>query len=468
VPPEFSLQALERLATPRSILVERAIRDRDRGQLTELADDVRAETGAVYGAMRNYLASLQSDILRAGGRAAHDRAVAMACDHALRPVVRELTRASFAARVTALIGMLRASGSEFTVHEDAAAVTIRAARWGPARPVTPPAAVLSDSSYVTGGYPHLPCTLALEVMLLVVLPVEEWGEPWAVPAFPADWSDPVLLTLYKDPADVPATVYDQIQLARPATAVRGPTGERALSVSDTELAPVRRDVLLRHAAESGEYSPARLAARTLDADLSAYEGPLTLFVTSLLTFVARTFGESEVVAYLERPVRLGMTGTIQRWPGLSPRDRVELLAMFWRAHGSTFWIDEYDDHFLVHGLPLGACHRLWWPRYEPRIRRISPDRIRYPTYGAYTGPAGLALLRESRAVTCGRRNYPIYSARCHLAHEILPIRELGFPLWAERHPVDDPRAETSHLVMKDDSRWPAWVLDRLKERTADG
>jgi hypothetical protein len=236
---EFSAQALDRLATPRSILIERAIRDRDRGQLTELADHVHAETSAVYGAMQAYIASLQSDILRVGGRAAHDRAVAMACDRALRPVVRQLAHASRADRVTTLVGLLRASGSRFTVQEDASTVSIRAPAWGPARQLTPLAAVLTDSSYVTGGYPHLPCTLVLEVMMLLVLPVEEWGEPWAVPAFPANWSDPVILTVYKDPADAPAAVYDQIQLARPAKAARVPAEERALPVSGTDLAPAR-------------------------------------------------------------------------------------------------------------------------------------------------------------------------------------------------------------------------------------
>ncbi len=441
--------------------------------------------------MQGYIGSLQTDILGMCGRAAHDRAVTMAADRAIRPVVRSLSHSPVTERVEQLLRMLRASGSRFTVHEDADTVTVRASSWGPARQCAPAApsressldenfnypsygrfgrdgyALLAEGSPVTGGYTDLPCALALEVMLLVVLPLEEWGEPWAVPTFPPDWSGPTVLTVYKTVADVPESVYERAQVARPAQVSRVPVDGPVLA-GDADLVPVRRAVLLRRAAESGDLSLARLAARTMDADLTAYEGVLTVFVTSLLTFIARVLGESAVVPALARPVQLGMAATIERWAGMSPRERLALLATFWRAHGSTFWIDEFDDHFLLHGRPLGACHRLWWPRYDPRIRRISDSRIRYPTFGAYAGPAGLHLLRERRAITCGQRDYPIYSARCHLAHEIMPIRQGGHPLWVERHPIADPKAETVHLVMKDDARWPNWVVDRLSERALNG
>lgn len=489
MPAIFSAAQLERLATPRSILVADAADDPRDPALLDLALDVHTEVTAVYDAMQNYIGSLLSELLHIGGRPLMERAALRASDLALRPLVRGLMGASHADRAAVLFGLLRASGSDFTYTENADSITITSTRWGPIRQVLPMIAAtpdplaeeythatygrfddagyatLSEPGFVTAGYPHLPCTLIVETMLLLVLPLEEWGEPWAVPTLPSDWTQPVVLTVYKDPNNVPDEVYRRAGMARgpkPGSA----SGNWSLRAS-AELLPVRRAALLRRAHDDADPRIALHVAATVDHDLMTYEGPLTMFVASLLSSIARTDGEESAVAAMERPARAGMANTLSSWPSLETRQRIELLATFWRAHGSTFWIDETSDSFVLHGAPLGACHRLWWPQPNTSIHRISSTRIRYPTFGGYTPAGGLHLMHHRRSVTCGQSSYPIYSARCHLAHELLPIRQIGHPLWVERHPIDNPLKDTTHLVMKDDRQWPDWVFRRLEE-PADG
>jgi hypothetical protein len=133
----------------------------------------------------------------------------------------------------------------------------------------------------------------------------------------------------------------------------------------------------------------------------------------------------------------------------------------WRTHGSTFRIEEHDDHFVFRGRPLGHCDRLWSSAYQPTIERIFESRVRYPTFGAYDAPAVHHRMREARGITHGTTGYPIYSTHCHMLHEIYRIDQLGHRLWLGHHPLEDPDSETVQIHMKDAAAWPEEVYARV-------
>lgn len=487
----FTDRQLRDVATPRSLLIERAIADLDRDALRVLSADVDTELLSVHDPMEDYLGSLQTRILRLCGRREHDEAVRWAADLALRPGIQRRVDESFPDRVRQLGVLLRASGSTFTVEEDPLRVTFVCDPFGPlrhwrspqpwqsqarrkveARATWYPAhdryasdggfAVLEEASPLTGGQAGMPCALVFQWLHLMILPMQEWGEPWAVIDGPVRRDGQVRLVMYKDPADVPSSAYANCGMTKPPVRPRPVFTGEALTGLARELVTVARSRLVAEAAETGDMRLAAVAAESIDDELVAHEGPQSMLVTALLTWIARHLGEAASVAAMEEPGRMGMTPYIRAWSEMDDRARIQQLGVFWRAHGSTFWIEEEEDRFILHGRPLGACHRLLSSPYQQRLERVGPDRLRYPTFGAYGPPNSLHRFRQPLAITCGRSGYPIYSARCHLLHEVMPIETIGSPLWAEVHPIDDPDGTCYHLVQKAGHRWPDWVYRRLE------
>jgi len=134
--PIFTEEALELLATPLSIRLERAAETRDRVELEWIQAQLDLECLAIYDPYIQWAGVLQTFLLDRLGRRGHDEALLWAAEHSFRPFVRELGGMGVRERVEALAGRLRASGSTFWV--DLALVEAPAGQPGREHEVTVP------------------------------------------------------------------------------------------------------------------------------------------------------------------------------------------------------------------------------------------------------------------------------------------------------------------------------------------
>lgn len=477
-------EELDRLATPLSITLERMAKARLLDRLDWLLDQMNSETLAIYDAYVPWLAVLQRFILNRGGERDHDLALTWVAEHGTRPFVPQFWDEDVGLRVEKLAMLLRASGSTFRVSEDERKVRFHLEVWGPARWWRAPHGweagmprlerdgkilypcygryqgadafpMLQGARPLTRGRATLPCNLAFEVQFFELVPIELYGQPLAVIGLGERAGDPVTLDVYKDPALVPEEVYRNLGLAKPKWPRRdqAPSApifdERALARMATPLS-----IQVREAAASQDWERLLAISAGMDVELVCAKDPQGVTIAGLLSWIARHYGEDELERALEDTAQVVMSPFIDRVRDLGPADSIRAWAVAWRSHGSTFWIEEDEHRFIFRGRPLGACARMWASSYQPKVERISESRVRYPTFGSYQAPALFHVMREPRGITHNREGYPVYSCHCVMLHEIYPIDVLGYPLWVEIHPLDDPDGETVHIHYKDPSAWP--------------
>jgi hypothetical protein len=489
----FTDDELERLATPLSIHLERAADARDDGAIDWIRDQLDQETLAIYDPYISWMGVLQSFVVERAGEDGHDRALLWAAEYAYRPFVARYRGLGLRQRAELLAERLRASGSTFRAEEDERSLRFVCDPLGPERWWRRPAgfeaealrqregdryrypcyeyfeppvsfATLSDARPLTQGRSSLPCLLASEILFLELLPIELLGAPIAAVELGERPEDPTVLELHRDPAHVPAEVYERVDTAKPAGGLPAePTGR---SFSDQELERLGTPLSLQveAAAEAGDWARLRAISARMDAELVGAKDPSGIAIAGLLSWIARHLGEGAAEQALARTAEVVMAPFLGAVRDLDISEALPMWAMVWRAHGSTFRIEETDHTFVLRGRPLGACHRMWSTAYQPEVERISDSRVRYPTFGCFDDPASFHLMREPRGITYGRSGYPIYSCHCHMLHEIYPIDQLGHPLWVEEHPLDDRDGETVHVHYKDPAEWPERYYERVGRR----
>ncbi len=487
--PTFSAEQLDRLATPLSIHLERAADRQDWDALPWIVGQMDMECLAIYDAYVNWMGVLQTFIVERAGETAHDQALAFAAEYGVRPFVHQYAGLDARGRAQKLAQRLRASGSRFEVEESDRLIRFRLDPWGPVRwwrrpegweqeeprrrdgdrlrypsygAYDPPLsfAILSGPRPLTQGRQTLPSFLATEVQFLELVPVEVLGAPIAVITLDDGPADPVLLDVYRDPADVPEEAFARIGVARPDHLPGEPPGR---VFTDEELERLATPVSLQVEAAGAARDAARLRAiaANLDTELVGAKDPLGIAIAALLSWIAWHLGEDAAEAALERTAEVVMAPFLGAVRDLTPADAIPMWSMVWRAHGSTFSVEEHSETFVFRGRPLGACHRMWSHAYQREVERISDGRVRYPTFGCYDPPSSFHLLRGPRPMSRGRSGYPIYSCHCHMLHTIYPIDHIGRPLWVEEHPLHDRDGETVHIHYKDPAAWPARYYEEV-------
>lgn len=489
----YTDQELDELATPRSILLERAVAARDADAVRRVQAEMDVECLAIYDAYMNWMGVLQTFILDEASEEAHDRALWWSAEHAARPFVERLRGADARGRARWLASRLRSSGSTFGVEQDDVRVRFRCDPWGPARQWRAPAGWEAEAprrregdrivypSYghyassaafrqlrgarpLTHGRDAVPSLLASEVLFLEIVPSELFGHPLAVIELGDGLDDPVHLDVYTDPGAIPEEAYARFGMARPPAGTL--PAEPSHPFSDEELRRMGMPLSLQveEALEAGDWDRLLAISGEMDAELVLAKDPMGVQIAALLTWIARHLGEAAAERALERTAEVVMTPFLDIVGDMEIADAIQVWAVAWRSHGSTFWIEEDEHRFVLRGRPLGACHRMWSHAYQPDVERISESRVRYPTFGSYDPPGSFHLMREPRGITHGKPGYPIYSCHCHMLHEIFPIDRLGHPLWVEEHPLHDPDGETVHIHYKDPAMWPERYYEQVGRR----
>jgi len=487
----FTDEQLDLLATPLSIHLERSIKARNTSRIDWITAQMDMERLAIYDSYLQWVAVLQSFIVNEAGEDRHDEALRQMGEHSFREFVLAYRGLSFRDHVEALARRLRSAGSTFRVEDQADRVRFTLDPWGGAvrqwREVaawqsTAPRqrvgddyvypnydayasptslSVLTKARPLTQSRENLPCFFATEILFLEILPIELLGYPIAVVTLPDGPNGVAYLDVYKDLSKIPEAAYARVGTAKPASGL--PRWPESAPFGQGELSrmPVPASIRVTQAARDGDWAELSAIVANMDDELVRAKDSLGILINGLLTWIARNLGEAQAERALERTAEVVMAPYVDAVRNLAIKDAIEMWAMVWRSHGSTFNIEEHADTFVFRGRPLGACGRMWASRYQPAIERISEARIRYPTFGSYNEPMCCHLMREPRGITYGKTEYPIYSTHCHMLHEIYAIDQLGYPLWVELHPLHDPDGETVHIHYKDPAKWPEEAYTRV-------
>ena len=490
----YTDEELDVLATPRSILLERAVAARDADAVREVQADMDIECLAIYDAYMNWMGVLQTFILARTSEEAHDRALLWSAEQAARPFVERLRDAGAADRARWLAARLRSSGSTFSVEQDDVRIRFRCDPWGALRQWRAPAGwqaggeprhrqgtrirypcyghyassaafrELRGARPLTHGRETLPSLIAAEIIFLEIVPTELFGAPLAVIELPERLDDPVHLDVYTDPGAIPAEAYARFGMAKPAAGSLPAGPSRPLSDEELRRMGMPLSLQVEEALGAGDWDRLLEISAAMDAELVNAKDPMGVQIAALLTWIARHLGEAAAEEALAETAVVVMTPFLDVVRDLHIADAIKVWAIAWRSHGSTFWIEEDDRRFVLRGRPLGACHRMWSHAYQPEVERISESRVRYPTFGNYDPPGSFHLMREPRGITHGKVGYPVYSCHCHMLHEIFPIDQLGHPLWVELHPLHDRDGETVHIHYKDPADWPERYYEQVGRR----
>lgn len=458
---------------------------RDAAAIDEIRAQMDLECTAIYDKQSLWTSALQSFIVSRAGEAAHDVALSQAGEHAFQPAISGYAGRGFRERVTALARHLRASGSTFWVTDEGDRLRFRLDPWGSVRlwrsPESPaltrdgsrivyrsqnafgPAGLsyLHGAGPLTQGRTGVPCFFAAEILFYEIRAIELLGVPLAVITLPHGADDPAYLDVYKDPREIPTEAFECLGLTKPRDGLPSADNEPAFAAAELDALGTPLSLQVEACVASDDWSGIVEIAAGMDVELVTAKDPLNLLNLGLLTWIARNLGEDEAEHALARAAEVVMGPAIDAVKDLDFGDAIRQFAMVWRAHGSTFWIEETDDTIVMRGRPMGACGRLWSHRYQTNVERISDSRVRYTTWGAYDPPASNHVLREARPIGCGKPGMPIYSCHCHMFHEIFPIQRIGRPLWVEEHPVDDNNGETVHIHYKDYAAWPERYYTRV-------
>ena len=486
----FTSGQLDHLATPLSIHLERAANARSGEQLAWIQSQMDLECVVIYNSYMQWIAVLQSFIIKETDEAHHDQALRQFGSFAFTDPVLAYKNLGLRDHVEMLARRLRASGSTFWVEEDSTKIRFRLDPWAPMRQVRKPSswqagasihrtgdrlyypntgeyeppvshAVLQGARDLTQSRDSLPCILATEILFFEIVPMELLGYPIATVTLPQEPNQPAILDVYKDMSNVPVDVYARVGMTKPAAGLPNAGHDMIFTQEELDLIGVPLSLRVEMASQANDWEALLTISRGMDVELVNAKDPMGVLIAGLLTWIARHLGEDAVERALVRTANVVMAPYVEAVRDLDIRDAIPTWAMVWRAHGSTFKIEEAEKTFTFRGRHLGACGRMWAHKYQTRVERISESRVRYPTFGVYDPPACLHRMKSPRGITHGKTGYPIYSTHCHMLHEIYPIDQIGHPLWVEMHPLDDQDGETVHIHYKDPQDWPEEAYSRV-------
>lgn len=433
----FSDEELELLATPLSIRLERAALADDFESIAEIVSLMELECTAIYDKQSVWTAALQVFVADETDEVTHDRALRDVAAVAFRPAIEDYRGLSSRDRVAAVARHLRAAGGTFWVTQEGDRVRFRLDPSGGARLGRATMPLRRDGRRIRypcqGAAAHARRFLETDRLFFERVPSDVLGAPIATVAAPDDPDAPTFLDVTGD-----GESFTEAELERLATPL-------SLRVEE-------------HAAR-GDLNALLGISAAMDEELVAAKDPLNLLNAGLLSWIARELGEDRAEAALLRAAEVVMGPAIAAVRDAPFAEAFRQFVMVWRAHGSTFWIEEDDDVVVLRGRPIGACGRLW-ARAAPQ-QRISESRVRYRTWGAYDPPLSFHVVQSPGPMTSGEIGMPIYSCHCHVFHEIYALQTIGRPLWIEEHPVHDRDGETVHVHYKDHAAWPARYSARV-------
>jgi hypothetical protein len=376
---------------------DRAAAALDRGDL-EAARDVAKSNVQKHFALRDiyvlWNALTLGYIDREFGTNALDQAIPSALRTIVRPCAEWFRNGVSREAVSSLAMMLRMDAGELAaIEEDDATVVLVASDWAAARADAIPGA--SDLRLVTAAVERLCC---------------EWmGYPPFVFAGGAG-TEPLHLTIYKDPLAVPQAVFDRLGVDRDATRIGAAFAVAGALLFDADEREAMRHpalVLAVDAIDCGDHVRARRHLALSKTEWYPAHHFFRDLVTGLMGWIYTTHGVEHCWESVEecynRPAMGAMMAQVSE---LAVRDRVVLLADLFHQHGMKYTMSESAGGVCLHTAPCGSGGRLIDER-------------------AYTAPKNLPIVKREGPASFGLDEMPTYCMHCPATNKL--VLENGGP-----------------------------------------
>lgn len=187
------------------------------------------------------------------------------------------------------------------------------------------------------------------------------------------------------------------------------SGDRVFTDEELKALGRRTLDLVLSGIEAGDEAAAKKLAQRMYNEFSAMHDLYRDWVTDLLSFIGKRFGDEVLAEALHQTVG-GYTERLSgRYGGKSTRRRLEILLAGLRGHLQPFEVEEDDEKFTITPHPCGSGERL--------IRE-----------GAYGPPCNFYKIARPQPMTFDRADFPVYCSHCYFQN-IIPADQGGAPLF---------------------------------------
>ncbi len=217
--------------------------------------------------------------------------------------------------------------------------------------------------------------------------------------------------------------------------------------SAEELAEMGKPTVeaIQEAIDQGDGEKAKKLSRRMYKEFLAMHDLYLHFVTGLLSYVGREYGDQALYAGLHEACAAFLRPLAEVYRGMEPRRRAELMASGLRGHLQPLKVEEDDEKFTFMMQPCGSGGRLL-------------------LQGAYDGPPNnFHKVGKAQPMTYGRENHPVYCVHCAF-QEILPIEWEGVPLFITEPSANLGVEPCRIYIYKDPADIPARFYERIGKR----
>jgi hypothetical protein len=185
--------------------------------------------------------------------------------------------------------------------------------------------------------------------------------------------------------------------------------ERIFTPEELEAVGARTLDLLQSSIEKGDKETARNLSQRMYNEFLGMHDFYRDWVTALLTFIGKRYGDEVLYAALRETVGDYTTRLNKRYANKSIRRKMEILVAGLRGHLHPLKVEEDDEKFIITSHPCGSGGRL-------------------VQEGAYGPPGNFLKVKKPQPMTFQRSDFPVYCAHCYLQN-ISPTEPGGPPLF---------------------------------------
>jgi len=190
--------------------------------------------------------------------------------------------------------------------------------------------------------------------------------------------------------------------------------ERLFTAEELEELGMRSVDAVQKAIDAGDRDKAKGLSRRMYREFQAMHDLYVGWVTSLLSFIGRRYGDEVLYEALEESCGMWLKPLLEQYAQATPRRRGEMLFAGLRGHLQPMKIEEDDEKFTIIMQPCGSGGRL-------------------ALQGSYEPSGSLLRIKKPQLMTYWRENFPAYCAHCTF-QETIPIDLSGAP-WLVAFPA---------------------------------
>ena len=186
-------------------------------------------------------------------------------------------------------------------------------------------------------------------------------------------------------------------------------GDRIFTQRELEAMGNRTLDLLQSSIDDKDEETTKNLSRRMYSEFLAMHDLYRDWVTDLLTFIGKRFGDEALYDALKQSVE-GFTSALnERYANKSARRKMEILAAGLRGHLFPFKVEEDEEKFTI------------TPDVCPSGGRLIRD-------GAYGPPRNFLKIKKAQPMTFDHKDFPVYCSHCYFQN-MIPTAPDGSPLF---------------------------------------